>query len=376
MYSSTDEEAIKVRDWLAATISGSAPGWIFGDEFDCVRNLRCAQQEGVVALLHERLLESGTLTALPNELRNQLKTAAQVKVAQTQWREYHCRAILEQLDRAGIPVLLLKGSALAYWAYSAPYLRECSDIDLLFRSKAHADRTVKFLQDLQFDLRDKALPGDLVCFEMTCEGTGSANKGLEVDLHWKLSSAPMFAFRFEWDELLASSIVLPSLASNALGISPIHAFLHACMHRVQNMAGGHADTLKWLFDLVVLGKHFSGEDWDELSRLAIDRGLAGTCSQAILAAESQLGEFAPAGVRSTLETAAQRERLDVSRMDRWWYIQRMNFLALPSIHHRLRWLRQRLVPDWAYMRARYGDKGGPWHLMSTRLLAGIKRLFA
>ena len=374
MHSSSDDEAMKVRDWLAATIGGNAPGWIFADEFDSARILHAAQQEGVVALLHQRLLESGTLTTVPNELRNGLTTAAQMKVAQAQWREHHCRAILKQLDKAGIPSLLLKGSALAYWAYPAPYLRECSDIDLLLQSKEDADQAVKILDELQFVLRDKALPGDLVTFEMTCEGIASTNKGLEVDLHWRLSSAPVFAFRFDWDELVASAISLHALGDGARGIAAVPAFMHACMHRVQNMAIGQADTLKWLYDLCVLGDRFSVNDWEDLTRMATERGLAGTCLQAIKAAELCYWEISPEIVRSKLTSVAHSEVMDVSRMDRWWYIQRMNLLALPSTGHRIRWLRQRLVPDSGYLAERYGKENRLWRKVGLRLRGGIKRL--
>ncbi len=374
MHSSSDNEAMKVRDWLAAAIGGNAPDWIFCDEFDSAGILRAAQQEGVIALLHQRLLESGALTTLPIELRTQLTIAAQVKVAQTQLREHHCRDILKQLHRAGIPTLLLKGSALAYWAYSAPYLRECSDIDLLLRSKDDADQAVKILDELQFDLRDKALPGDLVCFEMTCEGIASTNKGLEVDLHWRLSSAPVFAFRFDWDELDASAISLHALGEGARGIAAIPAFMHACMHRVQNIAIGQADTLKWLYDLRVLGDRFSIDDWHDLTRMATERGLAGTCLQGIQAAETCFGEIAPEGARLGLATAARSEVMVVSRMDRWWYIQRMNLVALPNIHARLRWLRQRLIPEPEYRQVRYGKDRGLWRPIALRIRSALIRL--
>src|SRR5690606_3632525 len=140
---------------------------------------------------------------------------SQIKGMQSLFREAHCRTILARLIEAGIPILLLKGSALAYWAYASPHLRECSDIDLLLRSRGDVDRATQILEELHFKNGDRVLPGDLVCFELTCVGSIPSNAGLEIDLHWQLSSTPMFAFRFNWDELQRGSIELPLLAPGA-----------------------------------------------------------------------------------------------------------------------------------------------------------------
>lgn len=369
-----EDPATLIRTWLAETLRGESPGWTFSEDFDSEQILASAQREGIITLLHQRLLESPHAQALPPTFRDKLAAAAKTKVAQALIREHHCRVILARLDKAGVPALLLKGSALAYWAYTSPYLRECSDIDLLLRSRTDADRVVAILDELKFELREKALPGDLVCFEMTCVGTEPANSGLEVDLHWQLSSAPLFAFRFACDELRSSAIELPGLASNAHGIAAIPAFMHACMHRVQNMANGPSDKLKWLYDLPVLGERFSPSDWNELTEQAIQRGLAGSCADAIDAATDCFGEFAPETVRASLEAAAAIERMDIGQMHRWWYVQRMNLLAFPSIRQRLRWLRQRLIPESAYTRDRYGRGKGLWQFMALRFRAGVRRL--
>ena len=363
-----------MRAWLAKVLLSESPISIHADGLDPDRIIATAQREGILTLLHQRLLDSASAQALPPSFRDHLTTAAQTKVAQHLIREHHCRRILAQLDQARIPALLLKGSALAYWAYATPHLRECGDIDVLLRSRDDADRAVEILATLHFELRERALPGDLVCFEKTCVGADPGNAGLEIDLHWHLSSTPVFAFRFGWDELHAGAIPLPSLAPNARGIAPLPAFLHACMHRVQNMSNGQRETLKWLYDLVVLGKNFTPADWDELARLAIERGLAGTCADGIRAATDCFGEIAPAPLQVQLDAAARRETIDVKRMHRWWYVQYMNLLALPSTGKRLRWLRQRLLPDRAYARDRYGDESGWLRSIMLRFRDGISRL--
>jgi hypothetical protein len=360
--------------WLAAVIRGDYPEWPFEESFDHRLIQEAAHCEGVLALLYDRLLEARMAERVPHGLIRELSGPTRSKVAQSLFRESHCRVLLKHLSQAGISTLLLKGSALAYWAYSPPHLRECGDIDLLLSSRADVDRAVEILEELEFELRERALPGDLVCYEVTCVGTGSQNEGLEIDLHWQISSTPVFAFRFTWSELYSGAIELPKLAANARGISAIPALLHACMHRVQNMANGPFEKLKWLYDLSVLGERFSPGDWEALTHQAIQRGLAGTCADGIRAASERFGEIAPEGTRKKLEAAARLERLDVKRMHRWWYIQRMSLLAFPSTGQRLSWLRQRLIPDLAYTRDRYGEGRGFWRSFVLRLGDGARRL--
>ena len=359
--------------WLAAVLRGDCPDWPFSANVDIEQILETANHEGVLALLHEGVFDPNMAEKVPASLSKRLTKLAQIKAMQSLAREHHCRLILKRLEQAEIPTLLLKGSALAYWAYRSPHLRECSDIDLLFRSREDVDRTTEILEELSFASRDPVLPGDLVCFEITTVGFGANNGGLEIDLHWRLSGSPMFAFRFDWNELHAGSIELRSLAPSARGIAAAHAFLHACMHRAQNMAIGLADILKWLYDLVILGKGFDPKEWDDLVDLAIDRGLAGVCVDGIRAASIHFGKFAPEAKIATLVAAATQEPMDVNQLHRWRYIQRMNLMAFQTTRERLRWLRQRLIPDPAYLRYRYGE-AAVFNLLAARLRAGVNRL--
>jgi hypothetical protein len=47
-------------------------------------------------------------------------------------------AVHARLHASGIPVLVLKGTALRSWLHPQPYLRESSDIDQLFASREAA----------------------------------------------------------------------------------------------------------------------------------------------------------------------------------------------------------------------------------------------
>lgn len=334
-----------------------------------------ADEEGVCALLHERIYkDTNWARQIPDAFCEEVAGLAREKALRSLVRERECRRVLGLFERAQIPVLVLKGTSLAYWAYDTPYSRESGDIDLLFRNKADVDIAVRVLADLKFNLVETALPGDLISFEVTARRDSVYGVPLEIDLHWHLSNTPMFAFRFSFDELMRDAIALPKLAKNAFGLAPIPAYLHACMHRIQNITIHSENNLKWLYDLYVLGRKFDAEDWRQLVAVAIEKKLAGVCVDGLLAADTYFGPQAPAFVIEELRLATKHESMDVSKMGRWFYIQRMNFQAYPNMQLRLRWLRQRLLPDFAYLRHYYGEDRNVWQVFTDRFRGGLRRM--
>ncbi len=364
-----------IREWLTALLRHDTPVWPFPDDVSYESLFNAANSEGVIGLLNERVNEANQNSEIPSSFKEQIASLARAKALQSLMREAECRRIIAGLQQAGIEALLLKGSALAYWAYPSAHLRECSDIDILLRSHDETKKAIRVLQDMQYSLRDPALAGDLVSFEHTCiRDVNGGNGGLEIDLHWRLSSSPIFAFQFDFDELNASAIALTKLGDHALGLSAVHAFFNACMHRLQNMADVTEDTLKWLYDIHLLSQKFTPEDWQLLANTAIERKLAGTCHSGLRATILAFNTAVPADVLSLLGNAVSRENIDVKKMGRWFYIQRMSFLAFPEWRMSLRWLRQRLLPDRDYLQSRYGGSRNIFSLTLRRIWAGLQRI--
>jgi hypothetical protein len=190
---------------------------------------------------------------------------------------------------------------------------------------------------------------------------------VEVDIHWRLSNSALHADRFSFDELMAASVAIPSLGPNARGLGPVHATLHAAMHRASNIEIGVGDRLKWLYDFVVLEKHLGPDEWSQLVVLARERQLAGVTLSALEATSAMFGTVFPEGVLAALREAAQGEPLDASRLDDWAYMQAQTMRALPGWGAKLRWLWQRVFPSRDYMTYLYGDRGGYAALMWERV---------
>ena len=313
-----------------------------------------AAREGVSALALERVI-SGDI-ACPTIVRYGLTVAARTNAARSLLLQAETCRVLAHLADAGLPSLLLKGSALAYWLYPSAHLRECVDIDLLLASQAAAEQAARHLEALGYERQMRALPGDLTTYELTCIRQ-VAGVPVEVDVHWGIGGAPVYASRLEVPELFAGSVLLPRLSPFARGLKPAHALMHAVMHRALNL---HlvGDRLKWLHDVHLLAGHFSAVDWQFILEIAGERGLADTCLAAFEASRDTLGTGIPTDVIEGLATAARTEPLQAARMSQWRYIQWRNLRALPNWCTRLRWMWQRIMPSPGYLQDMYGEQGG------------------
>ncbi len=340
--------------WLAAALRGECPVWNanLGGTEDM---LDCAFEEGVAPLVS---LEASARRAewnLPQEFVQGLVATTRSEIVSNLLRESECRRILEYLAEANLPVLLLKGSALAYWAYDQPYLRPCVDIDLLFVSRGDAEKAMGALGKFGYTPVSRAPPGDLIYYELGCSRAVSGTR-VWADMHWNIGGTPLFADRFSIDELFASSIPLPKLAPTARAIRPVHAYLHNCTHRALELHHGTGDRLKWHYDLHLLAQKLPADDWDQLAALCEQRTLAGPCLDAMEASAALFKTPLLSSVVGRLTQASRSEKLDMRRMHGWKYMEYQTFRALPTWKQRLRWFKQRLLPDSVYLDDMYGGR--------------------
>lgn len=309
---------------------------------------------------------------VPEELCQAFASAAREEVFVSMMQEGESRRLLALMTDAGISGLLLKGSALAYWAYPSPHLRACSDVDLLLPSRKAAEELASRLCAAGYERSDTS--GELVAYELMCRRQISDELQLEVDVHWRLANSPLFADAFTFDELMAESIALPRLGPEARGLGLVHACIHACVHRALNLSIGVDDKLKWLYDLEVFMALFTPADWQRTVDLSIKKGLAGVVLNALEAAATTFGRQLPEDVSHALKRAEKAEPLDAQNLSDWNYMQRKTFEALPTLSLRLRWLWQRVFPSRDYLTYLYGEQPSYAALMVERCRRAMRRV--
>lgn len=283
------------------------------------------------------------------------------------------RRVLSPLADAGLPFLVLKGNALAYWLYASPMERPRVDVDLLVESESAALRVARVLERAGFRSVDGAMPGRVAEFEIAMQRAEGAAGAPAIDLHWHLVNHARLASALPFDALWAASIPIPGLHPAARGLGRIHALLHALLHRVTNIPSGRQDRLVWLHDIHLLSSGCSDAEWQSFLRLGIDKRIATPCLDGLRASKLAFQTRIPAGIEQALASASSGESWDLARMDAG-AMDRAHLSALPW-SQKIRWLRHKLLPSPEFMRYRYGVRGtlALARAYFMRLWVGVRR---
>ena len=329
---------------------------------------RCAEEQGVAALLHRQLHQTSANSQVPKALRQALAEWHGRAVALEMLRSMETRRVLSALQQAGIELLVLKGAALGQWAYPASYLRARDDLDLLFRDRSVARQAQVVLAALGY--AGEELPANGPQFELTMTRRQTDRPDWHIDVHWRISQHPVFAERFDFPELLAESLPLPE---GGRGLGRVDALLHAAVHRVSNLLIGQGDRLIWLYDLPCIAEQLQAEDWAQVLCRAQDKQLAGPLVAAMQACQRLFGTVWPVDALRALEQMAAGESFDVAQAHSRGYFEWQAMRTLPR-GARWRLVLRKWIPDHRYMFERYQLQHG-WQLPGAylgRWLIGLR----
>lgn len=364
------------RTWLAQVVDGASPTWPFEGGGIAAKLVEAADEEGVVVMVNWQLRQSaarGDKMEVPSGVREAFASAARSAALVSMILQAETATVLRSMASARTPGLLLKGTALAHWAYQEPHWRACNDVDVLLPSREAAEAVAADLERHGYERLKTS--GELVAYELMCRRLVTDKLKAEIDIHWALSNSALFADVFSFDELMAESIPVPALGPNARALGPVHACFHACVHRVRNLSNGVPDRLKWLYDIVKIVEPFDASNWNRLVALAERKRFAGVVLGGLEAATSAFGRPVPQDVVTALRCAQGSDALDASRLTDWRYMQRMTFMSLPTFGLRIRWIWQRVFPSRAYMNYLYGDADRSYvTLVAQRLRRLVVRL--
>lgn len=332
-----------------------------------------ARYHGVLPLIASRLEQQALAGA--TWLADAARAAARAEVALDLARRPMVVEAIAALDRAGTAPIVLKGEALAHTHYASAWQRPRADTDLLVAPDA--ERAAEAALVALGYHRALQLPGRWVSSQASFLRRGPGGCAHAIDLHWRLNNSPVLAELLSHEQILATSIGLPVLGPAARAPNAIHALLIACLHRVASQyapyvmdgvprAGG--DRLIWLADIDRLLRSLDAER-EAFVELALQRGAgrlsaAGIASAAAAFATPAAEEWLRALSGESLASTCDRY-LVAGRGGRDW----LDFCALPGTAARLRFLRESLWPDAAYLRARY-----PQSADSTLLRLRLSRI--
>jgi hypothetical protein len=236
------------------------------------------------------------------------------------------------------------------------------------------DAVRRIVLDLGYEPRP-AIPGELITTQATFEKRRGGRLVHAVDVHWKMSNHLPFADVLTYDELAGRAVKIPSLDPSARGLSNVDALVLAAVHRIAHEFD--SERLIWLYDIDLIARGLTHEEWREFATLVGARKVASVCRRSLQRAVDRFGTNVPAWVWTDLPSvdAAKSER--TAR-----YLVRRTQLAvvlddLRTLPWRDRWrlLREHALPPPAYMRSVFApSSAAPLALLyASRLLRGGRK---
>lgn len=335
--------------------------------------LALAESEGLAPALGF-VFKAQAPAAMPATVRERLRRHLATSTARYLVLTRELDRLLEAFAAAGLPMIPLKGPALAEMLYPHPALRPCSDLDLLIRPEAilSADGLLQRL-GYQRTADDHSWSFDIAYDRATLyEGPG----GVHVDLHWSLVSDP----RYAWNEAEAHTVweramPMPRGGGEARGLCPEDLLLHLAVHLAvhHGLAG-----LLWYWDLaLILGRWADRLDWETVVARAGRWRVRTALYFALLGCETSFGVSAPVPVMATLKARGPRTALLRSILRRCGSEQRAKLEHLIALllvdrgRDLIGPLRQVAFPPPPWLRARYDRTGAP---LVSQYLAHYRRM--
>lgn len=197
---------------------------------------------------------------------------------------------------AGLRAAILKGSALAYTHYPAPWSRPRFDLDLLV-ARADRDRSRGIMRALGYHEGRPMSSRWLMHQDAWKRSVGSDLR--DVDVHFELTNRQFFAATLPVDVLLARAVPAPFAGLHALQLDAVDALIYACVHRVAHHS--QEARLIWHADIARQGAALDVAAVRTLVARARDAGLASIVAQELRIAgalwNERSGALAPEIVR-------------------------------------------------------------------------------
>jgi hypothetical protein len=259
--------------------------------------------------------------AVPSRVREALERARRANAARHLLRQRELGRVLGALAAADVPVVVLKGMALAHTAYPDPSTRAMLDIDLLVpEDRWQAARGALIGVGLRVPARwavrpvsgPNARPEQARPFERP--GTG-----VLVELHTVLESGePPFTFPTEraWER--GTEATLGGLRARVL--HPEDALVHVVLHLSSAHRFQHG--LRALLDVHLhLERHAATWDWPQLIETCRAGGAAGWMSLTLRLARDLFASPVPDGALDALPAPRALEELERLAMDQLWHAE-------------------------------------------------------
>jgi Uncharacterised nucleotidyltransferase len=251
----------------------------------------------------------------PERVRDRLQQARRVSAAKLIRRRAETRRALEALERAAVPVTVLKGFALAHLVYPSPETRLMGDVDLWLHSKT-LNPAIAALEPLGWRVpwwRD---------ISASPIGSGGhvglllPSASLIVELHLEpgsLVDTVPHALEDFWSRRVQVSLG----GVTAWTMPPEETLIHISLHLAQHHR--FMDAISRLLDATLVVKAFGpGIDWPAFTNRCAALGISGWVATSLGTAKAMLGAEVPADALAAFRVPDLDYLCAVASEQAWW----------------------------------------------------------
>lgn len=323
--------------------------------------LQVALQQNVAPLLYWTICNSDLSDFLPTEIRIVLKKVYYYSLANNLVLFKALGQIIENLAQEHIPVMVLKGGALAQTIYPDPGVRPMADLDIVI-PKEDFKRAVSLLYEMGYIKYGPPAPSQWLApwlyYDLKLKGGGYETIALEV--HWNILAGdadwrnpPIVWF---WEQ--TEQVHIPNQTPLTI-LSPTAQLMYLSSHQV--LKHGNAETsLLWVYDLHLLWKlQQTRIDLAMLCRMSRSFHWGYAIAKALRTTQDMFGTSIPATLLDDLERGVpQFEKRLVEKLESDMNRVEKGFLMVSSLNWRARLviLITRLFPSHEFMGWKYTIK--------------------
>lgn len=343
-----------VEAFICGVIRGEALPWPdatdreFYDTF-----LDRAIANGVDCLVCHCLKPTPAWQQLPGDLREQLEQRTRNAIAVEMARASDLLALNEGLAGAGLDMLLLKGSALAYTHYPQPHLRARVDTDIFIDP-----RKIRQVRAVLEDLGYRLLGWTYKSHQFSATREKYDGRVIRYDVHWRANNGARFARVIDFSGAMRHSVSVPGLAGSRT-LDPARALLLACMHRASTVQQNH-DRLNWVYDVHLLLTAMTADEQAEFTRLAVMNNLQAVCLESLEQSRQCFGTKVSEDLLNSLEVPTPPKSLNSRFAASHTALLLDDFKLLPDRQSKLEFLSEFFFPPADYLLNRYKKKSRFW----------------
>jgi len=309
-----------------------------------------ASSHSVAPLIYHTLRDDSTI--LPVWAKEKLQSAYYQSARHNTLLYEELGEIVHAFNDARVPVILLKGAALAKEVYGNIALRPMGDLDILVKREDMARAGELFLRR-GYLVRDHAHS----YLRHATFTRGNSHWATHIEPHWHIVSSAYYRRSIPAEWLWQDPVELTIGDVTALRLSPQAAIFHACLHMLDHI-GIKDSLLFWLCDIVEISRRHD-IDWDTLADRAVQFKIVLPVRSILQESRKLLNLRIPDHVLQRmlahrtgfLEKKAHQFCLSPVRSSasKAFY----DFFAVEGLPTKFRLLFSRLLPDRDYMIARY-----------------------